>query len=243
MDSSSKHQRRLWVALVRHGAYQQPRHVPSAHLPHPLTAEGIAQSRAAAGMLQDAARERDAELESVIDCSSLLRAWQTARVLAAALAEAVGRAFRLEETAALAERGLGAAANLTMEEIAAAVAADPRHPPLPDDWKSRPDFVLPFLGAESLLQAGERTARWIADRCEGLARDSAAPRMKVFVGHGASLRWAAVRLGALDAAEAPRLSMFCGRPVILEREPTGRFRHVAGEWKVRRQAVRPAGGD
>lgn len=75
---------KLVAALIRHGAYEQPADVPSAHLSHPLTAEGEAQAAAHAPVLAFA-EAQGLEVASVIDSSNLLRGWQTASLLAAAL--------------------------------------------------------------------------------------------------------------------------------------------------------------
>ena len=75
------------AALVRHGVYDQPRGVPSAHLPHPLTDEGQVLARAAGDELQAMAAEARLSIDPVVDASQLLRAWQTARGLATRLEE------------------------------------------------------------------------------------------------------------------------------------------------------------
>jgi 2,3-bisphosphoglycerate-dependent phosphoglycerate mutase len=77
--------RRIVAALVRHGDYHQPDRVPSAQLPHPLTAKGEDQARALGQALADEAQALGLTVDPVIDCSTLLRAWQTATLAAAAL--------------------------------------------------------------------------------------------------------------------------------------------------------------
>jgi 2,3-bisphosphoglycerate-dependent phosphoglycerate mutase len=227
---------RLIAAIMRHGDYRQPRGVPSARLPHPLTVKGEVQARAGAAQLQDAAREAGWQIHPVIDSSELLRGWQTAMVLADELrrrgvAEAAVQAFD-----ALDERGLGSAANLTMDEIAAAVAADPRCQPLPPRWKADSWFRLSFPGAESLMQAGQRTAVHMAARLAELADQVTADTLKVFVGHGGAFRHAAVHLGLLTVAEAQVLSMHHCRPVFVERLDRDTWRHICGAWKRRAAA-------
>lgn len=143
-------------AFFRHGDYAQRRDVPSARQPWPLTEKGIAQARAGAPLLHAMLCERDLPLAPVIHCSRQLRAWQTADLLAEGLRALGHEITELRETPALAERGLGEAANLTVDEIEAALAADPRYQPLPAGWKSDSGYCLPCEGAESLLMAGAR---------------------------------------------------------------------------------------
>lgn len=230
---------RLIAAIMRHGAYDQPAGVPSAHLPHPLTKAGETDARAGARELAETAAREGWCLHPVIDSSSLLRAWQTAHIVAETLPGPVS--YRVEAFDALAERSLGAAANLTLDEIAAATARDPRLGPLPISWRSDSAFRLPFIGAESLIEAGARVARHLRERMQALICDRADGIVKLFVGHGAALRHAAAELGALDLAGAAARSMHYGRPVFLEATGQRSWRHVAGEWKMQREsAARPA---
>jgi 2,3-bisphosphoglycerate-dependent phosphoglycerate mutase len=231
--------RRIVAALVRHGEYQQPDKVPSASLPHPLTEQGVAQARALGQQLHDEARGLGLMLDPVIDCSSLLRAAQTA-VYAATVLNTLEKdlKFRTMEFAELCERSVGSAANLTLDEIARALAPDPRHPPLPADWKSHPRFRLPLPGAESLLMAGARVAAHVERRADELRHQGGHDVLKVFVGHGGALRHAAVCMGALDLGAVTDLSMHhCGY-VLVEHFPDtkagpGRWQKVGGQWKIR----------
>lgn len=242
--------RRIVAALVRHGDYHQPQDVPSALLPHPLTEHGIQQSRALGQRLDEQCRELDLVLDPVLDCSNLLRAAQTAALAASVLnslehgsESGLDRKleFRTAEFADLAERSVGAAANLTVDAIAETVRSDPRHPALPANWKSHPRFRLPVPGAESLLMAGARVAAHIERRAHELRSaggHQAEGVLKVFVGHGGSLRHAAVCMGALMLDEVPMLSMHHGDFVVLEHIPDahdgpGRWQKVRGQWKVR----------
>ena len=246
---------RIVVALVRHGDYEQPEDVPSAHLPHPLTAKGREQARELGARLHEAAAEHGLEIAPVLHASALLRASQTASIAAAALGEqAPGRSFTIAESWDLAERSTGAAANLTVQQIAAAVAADPRMPPLPKVWKTHPRFRLPFPGAESLMQAGARVAAHIENQVHARAhalRESpttdpavaASAVLEVFVSHGGALRHAAVCMGALELTAVPGLSMHhCGFVLLeLQRSPQewedgapGSWRQIGGQWKVRK---------
>jgi len=170
----------------------------------------------------------------VIDTSSLLRAWQTAQVAADTVADGSGRRPAVESFDCLAERGLGSAANLTEREIEEIVARDPRYDPLPAGWKGDSGFRLPFIGAESLLEAGERVARHLRERINRLESTAGHTVVKLFVGHGGAFRHAAAALGVMTVAEAGARSMFYGSVVFLEARPEGPWRHVAGDWKYRR---------
>lgn len=241
-------------AIFRHGRYQQPVGVPSAHLPHPLTPDGEEDVRRGAAELIREVKARDWDIDPVIESSSLLRAWMTASILADELQRDLRKPFEVRQSPYLAERGLGAAANLTEAEIEAAVARDPRHSDLATGWKRDPQFTLPFIGAESLLTAGRRVAAYIESVMmswpppEELDRTGAAPAgigrhsrgrdtVTVFVGHGGSLRFSAVALGVMSAEQATARSMFHARPVFLERCAIGEWQHLAGAWKPRTSAV------
>lgn len=236
---------RVIAALLRHGDYEQPKGVPSAHLPYPLTDEGREQAREAVGLLRTAATECDATFEPVLDCSHMLRAFETASLLCEGLADGADAAFRVEEFDALAERGLGAGANLTLAQIEAILDRDPRYEALPEGWKYESARRLPFQGAESLIEAGQRVARHVEARCVELERtdhthqaDPGGARIKVFVGHGGAFRHAAVHLGVLELSAVRGLSMHHCRPVLLERSDDA-WRHVMGNWKVRASREAP----
>lgn len=227
---------RVIAALCRHGIYEQPDGVPSAHLPHPLTQEGRAQAAAFADELVTLCETRGWTLCPVLDSSPLLRAFETASVASEALSKRLDRPFSVEEFAALTERCVGAAANLTVDAIEAIVTRDPRFATPPAGWKSSSDYRLPFVGAESLLEAGARCADHLRMRTEPLRE---APDddtiLKVFVGHGAAFRHAAVHVGALALEDLPRLSMHHARPVCLATRETSPWNTVAGAWKLRGQ--------
>ena len=214
-------------ALIRHGQYAQPAGVPSAHLPHPLVAEGRAQAIAGCDALAAAAAERGWSIDPVIDASPLLRAWETAAIFA----DRLPGELRVACFDALTERSLGAAANLTVEQIAAVIDRDPRFDPLPDGWKRTSDFRLPLPGAESLLEAGRRVAGHIERRRTELDGNGGV-RLKLVVGHGGSLRHGAQALGMLEVADLAALSMYHCRAVVYL--PDGdRWRRDFGEWKPR----------
>lgn len=238
--------RRIVAALVRHGDYLQPDRVPSASLPHPLSDVGIEQARSLGYALHDEGRGLGLVLDPVLDCSVLLRARQTADLATESLnriekshRDAVE--FSVAEFAELGERSVGAAANLTIEQIEAALRADPRCPELPTGWKGHPRFRLPVPGSESLMMAGARVAAHIERRAHELRSAGGHDVLKLFIGHGGALRHAAVCMGALDLLEVPHVSMHhCGY-VLVEHilDPhggPGRWQKVGGRWKERSSA-------
>ncbi|WP_158972030.1 histidine phosphatase family protein [Chachezhania sediminis] len=216
------------AAFLRHGAYAQAKGAPSAWQPYPLTDEGRGHAADGGGELARYLGDGGLSLDPVIHCSTLLRAWQTAEIVADTLVAAGLDVTEIRQTDALTERSVGSAANLTLEQIEAVLAADPRFGPPPAGWKADPDYCLPLPGAESLAEAGRR----VADHVRGTV--SHASCVTLYVGHGAAFRHASCHLGALTAAEVPLLSMFHGRPVVLEDHPSGQWRHAGGEWKQRR---------
>lgn len=221
------------AALVRHGKYHQPQRTPSAHLPYPLTPEGEIQAHQCAEEILLWADKNGFEIWLSMDASSLRRAWQTATIMARTFTAAQERSFEVAEYPALAERGVGAAANLTTDAIEDLLRDDPRFTPPPENWKSRSDYKLPFLGAESLLEAGARVAAHMDQRMDALPRLDQRPLLMVFVGHGGSLRHAAVQWGVLTRENVVQVSMYHARPVYLERDAFGNWTHLAGDWKPR----------
>lgn len=216
------------AALVRHGHFPRPDNVASAHLPLPLSAMGREQARDGAERLVELAAAQGLTIDDTIEASSLLRASETAGILAETLGERLGRSFRVEEHDALIERGLGSCANLRFDEIEALLAQDPRLDALPRGWRRVPDFRLPVPGAESLMDAGRRTA----DRVDaGLdAIEALEDRLRVFVAHSGCLRHAAVARAVLSPDRAMLLSMDFVQAVLVERDGDGGWRQLAGEW-------------
>lgn len=228
---------RIYATFVRHANYAQPPGVPSALLPHPLTAEGREQARALAGELQDLVDALSCELHGALHTSSLRRAWETAELARAALLERGGPALEIAQTPALFERALGSLANLTQTRIEEIVADDPRHGALPPDWKATAAFKLPYPGCESLAEAGERVAGYAREVCEEVRRSSNRDTLVVFVGHGAAIRHGAASLGLFDYTGARAISMYYAKPVTLLARPEGAWEHVTGDWKPRGQAA------
>jgi len=220
---------RLIATLIRHGDYQQLADAPSAHQPFPLTPLGEQQAGSGGVALAAELRRRDWTLHPVIDSSQLLRAWQTADIIAGQQSpRPVVQAFDT-----LAERSVGLVGNLTVGQIERLLREDPRYQVAPPGWKADGHYCLPFPGAESLHQAGERVAAHIERRMATLSRTVADVQVKVFVGHGAAFRHAACHLGVLVSAQIAALSMYHVQPIYLERLPDGRWRQLAGEWKQR----------
>jgi broad specificity phosphatase PhoE len=223
---------RLVAALIRHAEYQQLANTPSAHQPFPLTNKGRQQARqSASGLLQEAGKH-DWAIAGELHSSGLLRAWETASIIA----DHLEGTHTVSTFAELAERSVGCAANLTIQQIEAVVGEDPRCDPLPKDWKSNSRFCLPLQGAESLVQAGERVAGHLKTAMQRLGQVATEDTVKVFVGHGAAIRHAAYSLGILRFEEISQLSMYHAEPVYIEYRESG-WEHLAGNWKVRDQAV------
>ncbi len=218
------------AALIRHGDYHQRSGAPSAHQPYPLNPAGQGHAREAAQTVQDALQQYDWQLAPVIDSSRMLRGWQTAQIITETLDN---KAETVESFDALAERGMGCLANLTVAEIEQILQQDPRYPEPPPDWKSNSHYCLPMQGAESLMQAGRRVADHLNQRMAALPGRDTAAQLKLFVGHGAAFRHAAYHLGVLAFEQIAALSMYHGRPVFLESLPNGSWQQVAGEWKIR----------
>ena len=226
---------RLIAALIRHGDYQQMPDTPSAHQPWPLNSQGENQSRDGAQRLHDIATRNGWMLVPSIDSSRLLRAWQTATIFADRLAELSSFTPQVESYDALAERGVGCMANLTIAQIEDSLRQDPRASIPPANWKADSHYRLPLQGAESLLKAGERVAAHLLQSMAALPR-GVQDRVKLFVGHGAAFRHAACHLGVLAFEQLRQLSMFHCQPVMLEYLPDGSWRHVEGDWKVRSES-------
>jgi broad specificity phosphatase PhoE len=233
------------LALIRHGEYAQPAGVPSAHLPYGLTDSGVLQAREAAAAVLEFARRSELTLDPVIDCSRLRRAWETASLMARALTEAAGPAFECREFEDLAERCLGALANLSVTAIEVIVRADPRYSAPPSGWKRDSEYRLPFHGCESLAEAGQRVAQHLR-RCAAVPAGARAKSgndaasLKLIVGHGGAFRHAACALGVLSREQVANLSMGYGVPVYLQVERTeggpDRFVHLAGHWLQRQSS-------
>ncbi|KXF81871.1 histidine phosphatase family protein [Enterovibrio coralii] len=214
-----------YFAIVRHGDYYQIPDTPSANQPYALTPEGEAQAKQCAGYIAQFCQDKIIKVQFPLHSSASLRAWQTASLAGAEL----GFREKPVETYALGERSVGSMANLTIEEINRALSSDPRYPTPPDNWKSDSHYRLPYPGAESLLQAGQRVADYITD----VLHTSDSELLPVFFGHGASFRHAMFHLGILSLDEAKARSMYHAKPIFFCRKAGGAWQHIAGEWKPR----------
>ncbi|MCB1693912.1 MAG: histidine phosphatase family protein [Pseudomonadales bacterium] len=218
------------IALVRHADYKQPAGMPSAMLPYALTEDGVRQAHEGAERIGQFARENRLDIARVIDSSHMLRAWQTASIIGATL---LGEDCVVSEFDELAERSVGAVANMTVDEIERVMADDPRYEPPPANWKADSHYRLPFQGAESLMDAGVRVATHI-ERALRACIDGTGG-LKIIVGHGASIRHAALNLGLLSRDRVQALSMYHARPVFVTKRD-GKWEQVGGDWKVRKSA-------
>ena len=219
------------AGFVRHGHFDRPDNTASAHLPLPLSDEGRGQARACATAILEACHDLALELDPVIEASQLLRAWQTATILAEELEARTRTQFRVLTRIELVERSLGSCANLRFDQIAEVLAGDPRLDPLPRGWRRIPEFRLPVPGAESLMQAGARTATRVATSLDSIPDADARNALRLFVAHSGCLRHATVQLGALDVRVVPRLSMDFAQLLLIEKMPNGDWVQVAGRWK------------
>ena len=241
------------IALIRHGDYQQPIGVPSALLPYQLTDLGFHQARDAAASCVNYAAQLGLTIDPILDSSMQLRAWQTATLMAESFfkekpceefneeSDVVG-SFGVEEFSDLSERSVGAVANLTVSAIEKLLTDDPRYAQPPSGWKSNSQYCLPFQGAESLLQAGERVAGHVQWRMEQLNEPFDKRRLKIIVGHGAAIRHACVHLGLLELESVAAISMHHARPIFIAKEEFG-WRMVGGAWKLRTADIGRDDGD
>lgn len=219
------------VALIRHAAYHQLSDAPSALQPFPLTDKGVKQAKQSARELNMFLQENHWQLDTEVHSSSLLRAWQTAEIFKESLQSTAEKELTIKCFDDLVERNVGAVANLTIQQIEELVNQDPRYEPLPSNWKSHSDFKLPFIGAESLLEAGQRVAKHVRRSIAGMQLD--VDCVKLFFGHGAAFRHAAYVLGVIDLQQVAHLSMHHSQPIYLEYCADCTWQHIAGEWKPR----------
>ena len=233
VDSDRKARGRRVAGLVRHGHFDRPDRMASAHLPLPLSEKGRDQASSSALPILDYCDELGLELDPVIEASQLLRAWETAGLLAKALEARTGRRFVVQERGELVERSLGSCANLRFDEIAERLGQDPRLAPLPTGWRRIPEFRLPVPGAESLMMAGARAATRIASSLKSIPDDDPRDVLRLFVAHGGCLRHAAVQLGALDLRSVAGLSMDHAQTILVEQFGNGDWVQVAGRWTKR----------
>jgi 2,3-bisphosphoglycerate-dependent phosphoglycerate mutase len=213
--------------------------VASAHLLLPLSEKGREQARAAAEPILRSCEELRLELDPRIEASGLLRAFETATILAEELEARTGLSIRIEERGELVERSFGACNNLRLDKIEATLAMDPRLGPLPQGWRKIPEFRLPVPGAESLQEAGARTATRIATSMDAIPEEDPRDLLRLFVAHAGCLKHAAVQLGALDLRASTALKMDHAQSILVEQVPGGDWVQVAGQWKKRLPKAQP----
>ena len=200
------------LIFLRHSIYQQPKNVPSALLPHPITAEGVAQAKAGAHKIIDYFKEKEHQFPKNIESSSLLRAYQTATIIAEEVFKVTKIDLKITQTDALTERKMGSMANLTVEEIEQIMSKDPRYSCPPRGWKSSKEYKLPYIDCESLDDAGKRVAEYIKNPTILENFDDQCYRM--LIGHGASFRHACHTLGILKEEDIQKLSMHYAEPLF-----------------------------
>lgn len=219
------------AAFIRHADYQQLPNTPSAFQPFPLNETGIKQAHQQVAALVQLLTENDWSLVPELDASCLLRAWQTADIFAKGLTMASIKP-KISAFEQLCERSVGSVANLSVEQIETLLEIDPRYQSPPANWKSDSHYKLPFPGAESLIEAGKRVADHIVLRMNTLPTANKT-QVKLFFGHGASLRHAAYHLGILTLEQVKQHSMHHAHAVLFEYQDNGRWLQVGGDWKLR----------
>ena len=224
----------MYAAIIRHGDYQQKPETPSAFQPHPLTPSGFSQAQSCAHELHRFSQQLNVPIAQEMHTSIMLRAWQTCdRIKQYLPTPASAKPYYLTQTQQLAERCVGNLANLTLSEIEDVIANDPRYPAPPTGWKSDSHYQLPYPGAESLIQAGQRVAQYIHQTLSEQRTHHPQGCLQVFVGHGAAFRHAAFELGVLSFEEISRLSMYHAHPIILKCDKDQQWHHHQGDWKIR----------
>ena len=224
---------RTIAALIRHGEYSQQDDTPSAHQPYALTAQGRTTVLQEARKLAVSVEQQAWKLADRIDSSNMLRSWQTAMIFVEELYEHEMPTSLIDSHDALAERGVGSVANLSVQQIEKIIIEDPRYEEPPLNWKSDSYYCLPFQGAESLMQAGARVAEHLRQQMQKLHQAASEDTVKLFVGHGAAFRHAAFHLGVLEFEQLAQLSMHHAQPVYIEYQDKDKWVHVGGDWKIR----------
>lgn len=227
---------RIIAALLCHGDYQQLPDTPSALQPFPLTANGERQARGAAMLLRDFASKASLALDLELDCSSALNAWQSARIIATELADCFASDPNLCSYHRLLDRSLGTMANLSCRRIEQLLELDPRYTAAPENWLSDSNYRLPCTGAESLMEAGDRCASHISQRCGELQKQRSGDTLKVFVGHADALLHAAFLLGVVSLEQLNHFSLHKAKPIFIERDERGQWQQCGGLWKKTKPA-------
>ncbi len=222
---------RVILALSRHGSYEEAQSRQGAIVSYPLTSEGRAQAKNLARELCRLAALHHLVVHPVIDASPLPRDQETACIAAEVLTAATRKPFRVEQHAVLCERSLRPAADRTPAEMEQTLMQD-RLPAGTTELSSISE--RPFPAAESLVAAGRRVAEHLRKTALALASKSRAETLKLFVGHGGALCYAACELGMVDLASVSTLAIPHGRAVLIERLTTGSWTFLDGAWKDER---------
>ncbi len=216
-----------YVGLIRHGEYLQKAKTPSAFQAYGLNELGMSQARDCVSVL-DQFLNNNSDIERVeIHSSGLLRGWQTAQIFYQSLRKKINAQFF--ESHDLNERSVGSLANLTVDEIETILLNDPRYEMPMDNWKSNSYYRLPYPGAESLMEAGERVKNYIENVLNSADRHR---KLFLIVGHGAALRHAAYHLNLLEVKQISELSMYHAHPILFS-VVKNNWTHIEGQWKVR----------
>jgi probable phosphoglycerate mutase len=164
----------MQLYFARHGESEcnLTRELSNTGVKHPLTAKGVQQAHALAARL--AANQRDRSRVRKIYASPLLRAQQTARVLA----EALGAP--METTGGLAEYSTG------VLEGRSDPAAWGIYASVEAAWLEKQDWAARIEGGESVLDMSARFLPLIAEITRTHADDEGAV---VLIGHGGLYRW------------------------------------------------------
>ena len=221
------------AAVIRHGAYHQKTDTPSALQPFPLTEDGAEEVRTQAREFAKILTSNNWQLHREVHSSPLLRAWQTAQIYIEELADFFVASPEHLQFPELCERSVGNVANLTIAEIEQILQDDPRYELAPTNWKSDSHYCLPFMGAESLMQAGERVAKHLLTSAQHVDVHPEQQQVQLFIGHGAAIRHAACHLNVMQLQDVSKFSMFHGHPVLLSFEGQ-HWQHIAGRWKQRK---------
>ena len=231
------------IAMIRHGEYHQQADTPSAWQPFPLTNEGEQEVQRQALEFAKLLQKHRWQLHHQVHSSPLLRAWQTAQIYIKTLNTFFAQPPEHLEFPELSERSVGNVANLTISQIEQLLKQDPRYDAPPIGWKSKSEYKLPFMGAESLLEAGERVARHLTEivnkngdaQCEQTQpQDSANDNcVRLVIGHGAAIRHAACHLKLMTLNDVSQFSMYHAHPIVLSYKGA-KWQHIAGQWKPRK---------
>lgn len=216
------------ICFIRHGAYEQLKNTPSALQPFALTDEGRIHAKDGSKLVLDYVQQHRLLLHPIFHSSSLLRAWETAQLMQEALQAHSNHSISIETHDHLVERSVGGLANLTTSQIEKILQDDPRFPNPPENWKSNSHYCLPFPGAESLMQAGERVKTCVLNLVGNLQEGE----LMLIFGHGAAFRHAAHLMGCLPFHKIDIYSMHHGRPVFFQLDDN-EWAHDESLWKVR----------